>query len=70
MLLEVLWPLEGFAAEVAFVRLEWHVNPDMRCYVVSLHGGRAAGTPLAGEVEVVCAFAPDMALADVVLQTR
>jgi len=38
--------------------------------VVALHGGRAAGTPLAGEVEVVGAFATDMAFADMVLYGR
>jgi hypothetical protein len=36
--------------------------------VVALDGGGAAGAPLAGQVKVVGALAPDMALADVVLE--
>jgi hypothetical protein len=35
--------------------------------VVTLDGGGAAVAPLAGQVQVVCALATDMALADVVL---
>lgn len=67
MLLEILRALEGLAAEVALVWLEWHMDADVRCDVVALDGGGPAGTPLAGQVQVVGAFAPDMALADVVL---
>lgn len=67
VLLEVLWALEGLTAEVAFVRLQRDVDADVRGDVVALHGGGAAGAPLAGEVEVVGAFATDMALADMVL---
>jgi hypothetical protein len=70
MLLQVLWTLECLSAEVAFVRLEWDVDADVGGDVVAFHGGRAAGTPLAGEVEVVCALAADMAFADVVLALR
>ena len=66
--LEVLRPLEGLSAEVAFVWLEWNVDADVRGDVVAFYGGRAAGTPLAGEVEVVCALAPDMAFAYMVLR--
>ena len=67
VLLEILWALECFAAEITFVRLERHMDADMRCDVVALHSGRPASAPLAGEVEVVCALATDMAFADVVL---
>jgi hypothetical protein len=70
VLLQVLWTLECFSTEVAFVRLERDVDADVGCDVVAFHGGRAAGTPLAGEVEVVCALAADMAFADVVLALR
>ena len=29
VLLQILWPLERLAAEVAFVRLEWDVDADV-----------------------------------------
>lgn len=65
--LEILRPLEGLSAEVAFVRFEWHVNADMRSNVISLHGSGAAATPLASEVQIVCALATNMAFAYMVL---
>lgn len=67
MFLEILWALEGLAAKVAFVRFEWDVDANVRSDVVALNGGGSARTPLTGEVEVVCAFATDMAFADVIL---
>jgi hypothetical protein len=66
--LEILRTLKGLSAEVAFVRLERHVNTDVRSNVISLDGSRAAATPLAGEVEIVGALATNMALADVILR--
>ena len=68
ILLEILRPLESLATEVAFVRLERNVDADVRGDVVTLHGGGAAGSPLAGEVEIVSALAADVALADMVLR--
>lgn len=67
VLLEILGALEGLAAEVALVRLEGHVNADVRSDVVALDRRGAAVTPLARQVEVVCALAANMALTDVVL---
>ena len=67
MLLQILGTLEGLAAEVALVRLQWDVNTDVRSDVVTLDRGGAAVTPLAGQVEVVGALAADMALTDMVL---
>lgn len=67
VLLKILGTLERLAAEVTLVWLEWYMDADMRRDVVALYGGRSAGAPLAGKVEVVCALATDMALADVVL---
>ena len=70
VLLQVLRALEGLAAKVALVRLERDVHADVRGDVVSLDGRRPAVAPLAGEVEIVGALAPDMALAHVVLRCR
>lgn len=50
MLLQILGTLEGFPAEIAFVRFKWHVNTDMRGNVISLHSGCPTATPLASEV--------------------
>jgi hypothetical protein len=67
VLLEILWALECFATEVALVRLQGHMNANVRGDVVTLDGGGATCAPLTGEVEVVGALATDMTLADVVL---
>ena len=67
MLFQVLRPLERLAAEAAFMRLERDVNQDVRDDVVALGRGRVADIPLARQVQVVCALAADMPLAEVVL---
>lgn len=67
MFLEILRTLEGLAAELALVRLQRHMDPDVGGDVVALDGGGPALTPGAGEVEVVGRLAADMALTDVFL---
>jgi hypothetical protein len=67
MLLQILRPLEGLAAEVAFVRLQRDVHADVRGDVVTFHRRRAAIAPLAGQVEVVGTLATNVTLADMVL---
>lgn len=67
VLLKILGALEGLATEVALVRLQRHVNTNVRGDVVTLHSRCSAVTPLAGQVEVVGALATNMALTDVVL---
>lgn len=69
MLLEILRTFKSFAAEIAFMRLQWHVDSNVRGDVVSLNCRGAAISPLAGEVEVVGALSPNMALANMVLST-
>lgn len=69
MLLQILGTLEGFAAELALVGLKGHMDANMRRDVVALDGGGAARVPTAGEVQVVCALATDMALADVLVES-
>jgi hypothetical protein len=67
VLLEVLRALERLAAEVALVRLERHVDADVRRDVVALDRGGAALVPLARQAEVVGALAADVLFADVFL---
>lgn len=68
VLLQILGALKGLATEVTLVRLQGNMHTDMRGDMVALHGGSVAVAPLAGQVQVVGAFATDMALADVFLQ--
>jgi len=68
VLLEILRALEGLAAKVALVRLERHVDADVRGDVVTLDSSSPALVPLAGEVQVVGALAANMLLADVVVE--
>ena len=68
MLLQILRTLESLSTEVTFVRLEWDVDSDVRSDMVTLHGSGAALIPTTGEVEVVCAFATDVLLANVFLK--
>jgi hypothetical protein len=68
VLLEILWAFKCFAAEVALMRLQWHVNTDVRGDMVSLNCGGAAVAPLAGQVQVVGAFATNVTLTNVVLR--
>lgn len=67
VLLQILWSLEGFAAKVTLVRLQRYVYADVRSDVVALDCGCATRAPLAGEIQVVGALAPDVTFADVVL---
>ena len=68
VLLQVLGALEALAAELTLVRLQRDVDPDVGGDVVTLDGGGAARIPLAGEAEVVCALAANMAVTDVLLE--
>jgi len=65
--LEVLRPLESFAAKLASMRFQGNMDTDVRGDVVAFHDGDTAATPRTGEVEVVSTLASDMALADMVL---
>lgn len=67
---EVLRTFEGFLAEIALVRLQRHVHADVGGDVVALDGGGAAVAPRALEVEVVCALAANMLIADVLLKMK
>ena len=67
MFLEILWTLEGLAAEFTLVGLEWNVDSDVGGNMVTLDSRRAATSPLTGQVEVVGGFTADVTLADVFL---
>ena len=67
MFLEILWTLEGLAAEFALVRLERDVDSDVRGDVIALDRGRSTLAPLAGQVEIVRRLTTNMALADMFL---
>ena len=66
MLLQVLRTLECLAAKLTFVRLERDVDSDVGSDVIPLDGGCAARIPTTGKVQVVCALAADMFVANVV----
>jgi hypothetical protein len=67
MLLQILRTLESLAAEVAFVRLKWHVNTDVGGDMITLDCCGVTSTPLTRQVEVVGAFTPNMALANMLI---
>ena len=67
VLLQILGSLECLTTEVAFVRLQGHVNTNVRCNVITLYRGSSAVAPLAGQIQVVGALATNMAFTDVVL---
>lgn len=67
MPLEILWTLERLATEVTLVRLQGHVNADVRGHVITLYGCCTASAPLAREVEIVGTFAANMTVAQVIL---
>jgi hypothetical protein len=70
MLLEILWTLESFTAKVTLVWLEGDMHSNMRRDMIALDSGSTTVAPLASQVQVVGAFATDMAFANVVLQSR
>lgn len=67
MLLEVLRTFERLPTKVAFMGLQRDVDTDVRGYVVSLDDCSPTATPVARQVEVVGALAPNMAFADMFL---
>ena len=68
VLFQILGALESFSTEVAFVRLQRNMHANVRSNVIALHGGSPAVAPLASEIEVVGALAPNVSLAHMVLR--
>lgn len=67
MLLQILRALESLAAEVTFVRFKWHMNANVGGDVITLDCCGVASAPLAGQVEVVGAFTPNVTLTNMLL---
>jgi len=67
MVLQLLRTFECLAAELTFVRPHRYMHTDMRDDAVTRDGGGATTFPLTLQLEIVCALASDMTLADVVL---
>jgi hypothetical protein len=69
MLLQILGTFECLPTEVAFMRLQGHMDPNVRRDVIALDSCGPAASPLAGQVEIVCALAANMALTDMFLMS-
>ena len=67
MLFEILGPLEGFPTKVTFMRLQGHMDTDVRGDMISFDHSGTTPTPVAGEVKIVGALATNMAFADMLL---
>lgn len=65
VLLEILGPLESLSTEIAFVWLERNVDSNVGGNMVAFNSGSPALVPSTGEVQVVCALASDVLLANV-----
>lgn len=69
VLFKVLRPLECLAAKFAFMRLQWYMNPDVRGNVITLDSRSSTSAPLACQVQVIGAFATNMSVANMILET-
>jgi hypothetical protein len=67
MLFQILGTLERLATVIALVWLKRDMNADVRRNVITLHSRGSATVPLASQVQVVGAFATNVALANVLL---
>ena len=68
MLLQVLRALERLSTEVALMRLQRDVDSDVGGDVIALDSSGAAGVPATRQIQVVCALASNVLLADMVLK--
>jgi hypothetical protein len=66
--LEILGTLECFPTEFTFMRLQRNVDTDVRRDMVTLNSRGAAASPLACQIEVICALSTDVTLADVIIK--
>ena len=68
MLFQVLRTFELLATECTAMRLQRHVNSNMRRYMIALLQGDVAIAPPTGQVEVVGALAANVLLANMILR--
>jgi hypothetical protein len=67
VLLEILRTLESLSTEIALVWFERNVDSNVGSDMIALDCGGTALIPSASKVQVVCALASDVLLADVLL---
>ena len=67
MFLQILRSLESFSAELALVWLQWDMDSNMGCDMITFDSCCSTLSPCAGQVEIVCRLSTDMSFADVFL---
>lgn len=70
VLLKILRTLESLPTKIAFVWLERNMDSNVGSDMIALNCGGTALIPATGKVQVVCAFATNVLLADVFLSKR
>ena len=65
--LQILRAFERLATELASMRLQWHMDTNVRGDVVAFDDRDVAISPSAFEIEIVGALATDVSLADMIL---
>lgn len=69
MLFQILGPFECLATKVTSMRLQGHVNADVRGNMVAFDNGNVAIGPSTFQVEVIRAFPADVDFANMVLSS-
>lgn len=67
MLLEVLGTLKRLATELASMRLQRHMDSNVRCDMIAFDNLNMAVGPRALQVEIVSALATNMFITDMIL---
>ena len=67
MLLQILRTFESLATELATMRFQGHMDTDVRSDVIALDDLNGTVGPGALQIEVICAFAANMFVADMIL---
>ena len=70
MLLQILRSLEGLAAEIAMMRLQWDMNANVRGYVVTLDNSDMTIAPSTSQIKIVGALTPNVVLTNMVLEAK
>jgi hypothetical protein len=69
MFLEILGTFEAFATHVAAMRLERNMDSDVASDVIPFDSLGIAVSPGTGQTKVICRFASDVCIAQVVLSS-